>query len=94
MIRRSGSERLDADAFDEEVDFLGADLDTHHGARRAGVSLNCSPEALSETLQLLVEMIRTPRFQQDRLEQAKSNLLESMKQRNDDPLRVLHRECR
>ncbi len=92
MLRRGGAGQLSALEFDEAVDFLGADIDSFGGHRRSGVSLDCSPEHLDRALALLADALLVPRFESDRLELAKRNLLQSLAQENDSPLRVLERE--
>lgn len=94
MLLRGGTEKLAPDAFDERVDFLGAQLSASAGGLRAGASLSCPAWVLEEALDLYFEMLRTPRFDAARLEVAKGNLRESFKQRNDDPLALLNREWR
>jgi zinc protease len=43
-------------------------------------------------MDLFFEMLRTPRFDDTRLTVEKENLLEAMRQRNDDPGDILSRE--
>ncbi len=94
MLLRGGTEKLAPDAFDERVDFLGAQLSATAGSLRAGASLSAPAWVLEEALDLFFDMLRTPRFDAARLEVARGNLLESFRQRNDDPLAVLNREWR
>lgn len=85
MIRRGGTQSLTAEEFDERVEFLAAELDTSTGTTQGDASLDCITPVLDESLELFFEMLRSPRFQQDRLELEKKQLLEEMKQRNDRP---------
>ncbi len=57
-----------------------------------GASLDCITGVLDETLDLFFQMLKTPRFQQDRWEVERENLLEQMKQRNDSPQSISSRE--
>lgn len=85
MIRRGGTESLSAEEFDERVEFLAAEIETSTGATQGNASLDCISPVLEESLSLFFEMLQTPRFQPDRLELEKKQLLEEMKQRNDRP---------
>lgn len=92
MMRRGGTESLSADDFDQKADFLAANIDSYTASMRGGASLNCLSRVLDPSLDLFFDMLRHPRFDEGRLEVAKSNLIESMKQRNDDPGDILDRE--
>lgn len=94
MIRQGGTEKLSAEDFDEKVDFLAADISSFVGDTQAGASLNCLSTVLDPSLDLFFDMIRTPRFQQSRIDVEKGNMLEDMKQRNDDAGTILGREWR
>ena len=57
-----------------------------------GAGLNCLSDNLDESLALFVEMVRSPRFQEDRLALAKEQALQDMKKRNDDAEDIESRE--
>ena len=62
-------------------------------ARPAGrASLNSLRDNLDESLRLFVEMLKQPRFQEDRLRLAKEQALQEMKKRNDDAEDIEQRE--
>jgi predicted Zn-dependent peptidase len=92
QLRRGGSGALDADTFDDRLDFLGARIDTMAGTTRSGASLSVPSWALDEGLDLFFRMLAEPAFQEDRLELARSNLREALSRRNEDPLEILQRE--
>jgi len=92
QIRRGGAGDLDADRFDDRADFLGVRLHTMSGSTRSGATLSVPSWALTDGLDLLFAMLTQPSFQQDRLAVSRSNLLESLTRRNEDPLEVLERE--
>jgi zinc protease len=54
--------------------------------------MNCLKSTFDESLGLFLDMLRTPRFDEDRLETAKARMLESLKRRNDDASSILSRE--
>jgi zinc protease len=92
LLRTGGTERLAPDAFDEEVEFLAASISATGGDASASASLRCITPVLDQSLALFFEMLETPRFDADRLAIQKANLLEAMRQRNDDAGDILERE--
>ena len=92
LLRLGGTERLTAEEFDEKADFLAANIGSYSGDTEAGASLSCLSSALTDSLDLFFEMLRSPRFQQGRLDVERGKWLEGMKQRNDDAGDILSRE--
>jgi zinc protease len=84
QIRRGGTKSLTAEQLDERLDFLAAQVSTGIGSTSGSAGLNCLADNLDESLRLFVEMLREPRFQEDRLALAKEQALQDMKKRNDD----------
>jgi predicted Zn-dependent peptidase len=84
LIRRAGTRSLTAEQLDEKLDFLAAQVSTSIGDTSGGASLNCLRDNLDESLKIFVEMLKEPRFQEDRLKLAKEQALQAMKKRNDD----------
>jgi predicted Zn-dependent peptidase len=85
QIRRGGTKTLTADALDERLDFLAANVGTGIGDTAGTASLNALSDNLDESLRIFVEVLKEPRFQEDRLALAKEQALQDMKKRNDDP---------
>lgn len=92
MLRQGGAGDLDAAALDEEIDFLAAQIGTGAGETELTASLDTISQNLDKSLDLLVSILRRPRFQKDRFDLWKSEVLESLKQRNDDAGDILDRE--
>jgi zinc protease len=92
QIRRGGTKSLTAEALDEKLDFLAAQVSTGIGPTSGSASLNCLTDNLDEALGIFVEMLREPRFQEDRLSLAKEQALQEMKKRNDDSADIEARE--
>jgi len=84
QLRRGGTKSLSAEALDERLDFLAAQVSSGIGATAGSAGLNCLADNLDESLRLFVEMLKEPRFQEDRLALAKEQALQEMKKRNDD----------
>ncbi|PYQ17370.1 MAG: insulinase family protein [Acidobacteria bacterium] len=92
QIRRGGTKSLTAEQLDEKLDFLAAQVSTGIGDTQGSASLNCLADNLDESLRIFAEMLREPRFQEDRLALAKEQALQQMKKRNDDSGDIEHRE--
>jgi len=80
------------DVFDEEAEFLAANISSFGGDAQAGASLQSITPALDDSLGLYFDMLRSPRFDEGRLAVEKGNILEAMAQRNDDAGDMLSRE--
>ncbi|MFN8008301.1 MAG: pitrilysin family protein [Terriglobia bacterium] len=92
LMRIGGTKTYRADQFDEEVDFLAANLSSAAAGTQATASLNCLSKDLNKGLQLFFEMLRDPAFQQDRLDLYKNQMMQSMERRNDRSEVILSRE--
>jgi zinc protease len=92
QLRRGGTKSFSAEALDEKLDFLAAQVSAGIGATGGSAGLNCLADNLDESLRLFVEMLKEPRFQEDRLALAKEQALQEMKKRNDESEDIENRE--
>ena len=92
LMRNGGTRTLTAEQLDERLDFLAARVGTSIGDTAGTASLNCLAENLDDSLRLFVEILKEPRFQEDRLALAKDQALQEMSRRNDDPEDIERRE--
>ncbi|MBP7146658.1 MAG: insulinase family protein [Acidobacteria bacterium] len=92
MMRKGGAGELNAEQFDERADFLAAQISSSGGATQSSAGLDCISPVLDDALNLFFDMLRRPRFQEDRLAIEKDQIVEAMKQRNDDADSILSRE--
>jgi zinc protease len=90
--RSGGAGQLDAKALDEELDFLAAQLSTGVGSATGSVSLNLLSKDLDRGLALLIDVLKSPRFEQARLDKAKEDMIAEMKRRNDETSDIEARE--
>ena len=63
------------------------------GENQGSVSLNLLSKDLDEGLSLLREVLSAPRFQEDKITLRKQQMLQSMKERNDDSSSIEGREA-
>ncbi len=92
MLRRGGTKTLPAEQMDEDFDYLAAVAGSSCGPTQSTVSLNCLASNFEESFALLMDMLRHPGFQQDRFQIYVDEVVERMKQRNDDAGDILRRE--
>ena len=107
QLTRAGTARHNATEVEDLVNALGATLDASVGGRGGGMmglggvpigaaearaSLTLLGKDLDQGLALLVECLREPAYQADRLQLAKDQQLQQMKQRNDDTPQIEARE--
>ena len=92
QMRAGGTKSLTAEQFDERADFLAAAIGSSMGDSSANASLNCLADNFDDSMKLFIEMLREPRYQEDRLKLAKDQILQDMKKRNDESADIEGRE--
>ncbi len=90
--RTGGAGNLSGQDLDEELDFLAARLSTSISGTNGSVSLNLLAKDLDRGMQLYMDVLLHPRFDEDRLAKAKDDLLAGMRKRNDDTSDIEGRE--
>ncbi len=92
LLARGGTKTWKAEDLDEHLAFLAANLGSSIGDTSGSLNLNLLSKDLSEGLKVLREVLTAPRFQDDKLTLRKEQILQSMKQRNDDARGIERRE--
>ena len=93
LIARGGTATKKAEELEERLAFLAAQLGSSVGETRGSVSLNLLSKDLDEGLSILREVLTQPRFQDDKLALRKQQMLQAMKQRNDESEAIEEREA-
>ncbi len=83
QVRTGGTTRYRADDFDEEADFLAANISSFIGGTSGSASVNFLSKDADKALDLFFDMLENPAFQQDRLDLFKSQQLQQIERRND-----------
>jgi len=83
QVRAGGTAKYKAEDFDEEADFLAANIACSIGDTQGSASINFLAKDTDKALALFFEMLRNPAFQQDRLDLWKSQQLQQIERRND-----------
>ncbi len=84
LLVRGGTETKTAEVLEERLAFLAASLTSGISDEQGTVNLNLLSKDLAEGLGLLREVLTTPRFQANRFDLYRQQVIQSMKQRNDD----------
>jgi len=84
LLAHGGAGTNTAEQLEERLAFLAADLNTGIGDTEGVVSLNLLSKDLDEGLGILRDVLFAPRFQEDKIKLRKEQLLQDMKQRNDN----------
>jgi len=92
LLARGGTKSKSAEALEERLAFLAAQLNSSVGEDQGSVSLNLLSKDLDEGLAILREVLSAPRFQDDKIALRKQQMLQAMKERNDESAAIEERE--
>jgi predicted Zn-dependent peptidase len=92
LLARGGTKSRTAEDLEERLAFLAAQLNSSIGENQGSVSLNLLSKDLDEGLALLREVLTAPRFQDDKIALRKQQMLQAMKERNDESEAIEERE--
>jgi predicted Zn-dependent peptidase len=81
--RAGGSERTNAEALNERLEFLAAAISSGCGDTSGSLGLEVMGKDLQEGLDLFMQVLTRPAFAQDRLDRAKKSRLQGISSRND-----------
>jgi zinc protease len=92
QMRSGGTTRMTAEQFDEEAAFLAAEISSGIGDTQGSANLNCLSKDLDRGMELFFDMLKSPGFQQDRIDLYKSQIIQGMERRNDETISIQGRE--
>src|SRR5689334_5101925 len=92
LLARGGIKSKTAEELEERLAFLAAQLSSGIGENQGSVSLNLLSKDLDEGFRILREVLAAPRFQEDKITLRKQQMLQAMKERNDDSSAIESRE--
>jgi zinc protease len=92
LLARGGTKSKTAEELEERLAFLAAQLTSAVGETQGSVGLNLLSKDLDEGLAILREVLAAPRFQDDKIALRKQQMLQAMKQRNDESAAIEARE--
>ena len=92
MVRRGGTTTISPEELDERFDFLAAEAGAGIGGESASASLDSLVQNFDESFMLFMDMLRNPGFDAERFETLRTQVIEGMKERNDNGNSILGRE--
>jgi zinc protease len=92
LLRTGGTESMAPNELDEKLDFLATNISIASRDTVSTASIDCLSSKFDESLSILMDMLRRPRFDAAKQKVALETALEGMKQRNDDAGPILDRE--
>jgi len=85
MMRKGGAGSRNADELDKRLRQLSATISSKVGGEYGVVSMECLDIDIDETFGIMSDVVLRPRFQSDRLDLLKKQLVEDIARRRDDP---------
>jgi zinc protease len=92
QIRSGGTTSTAADALNDELESLAAQLELSAGEEAVEVRLNLLSQHTERGLQLLADVLLRPAFDPGQLELARGRILEEIRRRRDNPAELLQKE--
>ncbi len=93
VLRTGGAGDRTGDDIDALVEARGISVETWIGQATGGAYLSCLTEDLDVGLGLLADILRRPRFAEDKLDLAKQQQKAGISRRNDEPMQIAMREA-
>lgn len=92
QMRAGGAGEYSAEALDEELDFLAINLGVGSGELESSASINMLSKDLDKGLDLFFDVLREPRFDEERFELWRKQALQGLERRNDQTPAIEGRE--
>jgi predicted Zn-dependent peptidase len=92
VMRTGGSTRMSADEIDEELERKAANITISFGKESGSASLDVLKKDFPRGLRIFADLLRTPAFEEGRVELAKFQAIESIRRRQDNPGSIAARE--
>jgi predicted Zn-dependent peptidase len=93
LMRTGGTKNRPAEALDEELEFLAANLDVSMGDVNGSASLSVLAKDLDKGIEILADVLRNPAFDGEKLKILKAQSLDQLKARNDSTAAIEAREA-
>lgn len=85
VMRSGGTEKMTGSEIDAELEFLAAKIEFEAKPEFFHASLVCLDEHFFRVLRVLSDLLRSPRFDQEKIDSAKNRMREAVRTRWDDP---------
>ena len=91
-MRNGGSANFSKETIDDELEFVGASIETGAGALTGTISANFLAKDTDMVVEILTDIIVNPAFAEDKIELQKKSMIESIRRKADDPWALGRRE--
>ncbi len=92
VMRTGGSTSRSGDKLDDELDRLGASIETSIDRDSGDVHATMLKEDLGRGIEIVADLLQYPAFPQDKIDLAKIRLRDGIARRNDEPNGIVFRE--
>ena len=92
VMRTGGTKRMAGDKIDEELEAVGASVETSAGNVSSSAYADMLSDYADKVIGILADVLRNPVFDPDKIELAKTNQRSAIARRNDDPMPMAVRE--
>ncbi|MFH2055012.1 MAG: pitrilysin family protein [bacterium] len=94
VMRTGGTEKWSGDEIDEMLEGIGGSVETSIDRTSGSASVRVLSDYTDLGLEVLAEVLRRPRFDEDKIDLAKVQERSAISRRNDEPFDILVREFR
>ena len=94
VMRTGGTTKWSGDEIDEKLEAIGGSVETSIGLESGSASVNVLSDYTDLGLDVLSEVLRHPKFEEDKIELALVQARSGISRRNDDPQAISFREFR
>lgn len=91
-IRNGGSSKFSKETIDDELEFVGASIETGANPLTGSITANFLTKDTDMVVEILTDLIVNPAFQHDKIELQKKSMIESIRRKADDPWALGRRE--
>jgi len=91
-IRNGGSIQYPKGVIDDELEFIGASIESDAGSQVGQIRANFLTKDIEKVLAILSDLIMNPAFDPDKIELRKQNTVEAIRRKADDPRSFGRRE--
>jgi predicted Zn-dependent peptidase len=91
-IRNGGSAGFPKETIDDELEFVGASIETSAGGLTGSINANFLTKDAEMVVEILTDIIVNPAFAEDKVELQKKSMIESIRRKADDPWDLGRRE--
>jgi zinc protease len=91
QLRQGGTKTRSFEQLNEELEFIGASIESSTGAEQSGASLDVLSKDVDLGVRLFADVLMNPAFDPRQLEITKGQAIEGIRRRNDQPASIVSR---